>query len=86
MMQNGDMGWWMVWGSVMMVVFWVAVIALVAWVVQSLVRRDHTAHGSGGNVTAPGPRLEPLDVAKERYARGEISRDEFEQIRDALSR
>jgi putative membrane protein len=41
-----------------------------------------------GNVQLPGNmpnRPEPLDVLKQRYARGEISREEYEQIRRDLA-
>ena len=63
-------GWWMVWGMIMMVLFWGGLIALFVWGVQSLVRRED-------------PRS-PLDIAKERLARGEMTAQEFEQIRLAL--
>ena len=63
-------GWWMVWGMIMMVLFWGGLIALLVWGVQALVRRDE-----------PGT---PLDIAKERLARGEITIQEFEQIRQTL--
>ena len=74
------MGWWMLWGGLMMVLFWGAIIALVVWAVQSLGRRDDAR-------TQPGttsPARAPLDIAKERYARGEIGRDEFEQMKRDL--
>ena len=64
------MGWWMVWGMVMMVLFWGGIIALVVWGVQSLVKRDDARN--------------PLDIAKARLASGEISHEEFEKIRSAL--
>jgi putative membrane protein len=75
----GDgMGWWMLWGGLMMLLFWGAIIALVVWAVQSLGHREE----------APGqpsaPRRTPLDIARERYARGDISREEFEQIKRDL--
>lgn len=63
-------GWWMVWGMIMMVLFWGGLITLVVWGIQSLVRRDE-------------PRT-PLDIARERLAKGEITVGEFEQIRQAL--
>ena len=41
MWHTGDgMGWWMVWGGLMMVLFWGGIIALIAWTVQSLTRRE----------------------------------------------
>jgi len=73
------MGWWMLWGGLMMVVFWGVVIGLIVWGVQSVTGRrvDQPAgEGSAGR--------SPLGIAKERYARGEIGRDEFEQIRQDL--
>lgn len=68
------MGWWMLWGSVMMVLFWGGLVALVVWGVQSLGRRDGT-HGQT-----------PLEIAKERLAKGEITSQEFDQIRQALEK
>ena len=72
------MGWWMLWGGLMMVLFWGAIIALAVWAVQSL------SGGSGRRTEGPS-RMSPLDIAKERYARGEISREEFEQVRKDLT-
>ena len=81
MWHTGDgMGWWMLWGGLMMVLFWGAIIALVVWSVQSLGRRDDGQARSG----APPPARTPLDIAKERYARGEIGRDEFEEMKRDL--
>jgi len=65
------MGWWMLFGSIWFVVFW----GLVLWVVLSLVGR-----GSGG---ARGDDS-PIEIARRRYARGDITREEFEQIRRDL--
>ncbi|HET9476284.1 MAG TPA: SHOCT domain-containing protein [Dehalococcoidia bacterium] len=66
------MGWWMVWGSVMMILFWGGLVALIVWGVQSLGRRDDSRGQSA------------LDIAKERLARGEITVQEFEQINETL--
>jgi putative membrane protein len=75
------MGWWMLWGGLMMVLFWGAIIALVVWAVQSLSRRHEDRTQSG--VETPQVRT-PLEIAKERYARGEIGRDEFKQLKGDL--
>jgi len=75
MWQIGDgMGWWMLFGGVWMVVFWGAVIGLIAWVITRITR-----HGE------PGKKDESGKIARERYARGEISHEEYEQIRKDLS-
>lgn len=75
------MGWWMLWGGLMMVLFWGAIIALVVWAIQSVTRRGADQAQPPQSGTAP-PRA--LDIAKERYARGDITREEFEQIKRDL--
>ena len=71
-MHNG-MGWWMIWGGMMMVLFWGAVIGLIVW---------GAARFTGQR---PGVADSALGVARGRYASGEISRDEFEEIRQGLA-
>ena len=78
MWHHDGMGWWMVVGSVWMVVFWAVIIALVVWGARKLTQRE----GSGSGTM---DRRAPLDIAKERYARGDISKEEFEQIKKDLS-
>lgn len=74
-------GWgWMFFGGLLMIAFWVAVIALAVWVVQRLFRTGPSAGGGGGDTG-----LTPLEIAKRRYARGEITRDQFEQLKKDLS-
>ena len=68
------MGWWMVFGGVWTLVFWGGIIALIAWGIAKL-------SGHGGSA----PKRNPLDVVKERYAKGEISQVEFEQMKKDLS-
>lgn len=78
----GDgMGWWMLWGGLMMVLFWGGIIALIVWAIQTVTRREFSQTQSPD--TSP-PARTPVDIAKERYARGEISREEFEQIKRDL--
>lgn len=70
------MGWWMVFGGILWVMFWVGVIALVVWAIRSLV-----GHGSKSS----SQRRDALDIARERYARGEITKEQFDQIKKDLS-
>jgi putative membrane protein len=71
-------GWWAAGGAIFMVLFWGSIIALLAWGIRNIAgRRDS---GSG---TTEGPN--PLKIAQERYARGEISKTDFDQISNDLS-
>lgn len=69
----GDYGWgWgMGFGMISVVLFWILVILgiviLVKWI-------SGASSGPG-----PTPARTALDILKERYARGEIGREEFEQ-------
>ncbi len=57
-----------------MLVFWVLIIGGVAWLAQS------PAHGtSSGSISPQGES--PIDILKKRYARGEITWQQFEGMR-----
>lgn len=55
---------------------WLIVIVVIAVVVYLVYNRNIGAGGSLG-----GLRESPLDILKKRYAKGEISREEFEQLK-----
>ncbi len=65
-------GWWLI-GMGVMVLFWVAIILLVIWVVRSLFPRQ----------VRPG-RAQALETLQQRYAEGEINAAEYEQARARL--
>jgi len=67
-------GWWLGFGGIIMILFWVGLVALIVWVVMKL--------GKGGETSS---KKDALDIAKERYAKGEIPKEEFEQIKKDLS-
>lgn len=74
---HDGMGLWMVFGGIFMLLFWGAVVALVVWGMNQL-------RGNRSSNTDVSLRHTPLDIAKERYAKGEISQEEFEQIKKNL--
>jgi putative membrane protein len=73
-----DHGWGgMGFGGSLMLLFWILLIVGVVLLVRWL--------ATGDAARRPGPpRNAALDLLKERYARGEIERDEFEQKRRDL--
>lgn len=77
------MGWFGPWGGFLMVFFWIVVILLFAGVVRWLFG------GAQGLGRVNHPKAESsrraLEILEERYARGEIERDEFMQRRDDLA-
>ncbi|MPZ50573.1 MAG: SHOCT domain-containing protein [Dehalococcoidia bacterium] len=70
---HDGMGWWMLLGSVWFIFFW----GLIIWASVTAFSRSQRSSAPGGGET-------PLDIAKRRYAQGEISREQYEQIRHDL--
>ncbi|OFZ96506.1 MAG: electron transporter RnfE [Betaproteobacteria bacterium RIFCSPLOWO2_02_67_12] len=78
--EMGSMGWgwgWGMLGAVHMVLWWVLIVLGIAVLVKWLVGSPRGGDRSGGRGA--------LDILKERYARGEINKDEFEQKRRDLA-
>lgn len=73
--------WWGFWGHLIPFLFFVALIALVVWAVLRLSARTYVpAVAAAGVAPAPAPRRDPaLEEVRLRYARGEMSREEFVQ-------
>jgi putative membrane protein len=73
----GGWGWGPGFGWIFMILFWaliiLGIVALAKWLFSV-----GGLSGSGGSGKAP------LDIAKERYARGEINREQYEQMRRDL--
>lgn len=78
MMWDGG-GWFMLFGPLMMLLFLAGFAALVVLGVRWL---QSSGQAPGGPPTAPGRA--PLDILKERLARGEIEVTEYEERRRAL--
>ncbi len=70
-MDWGQPGVWFMFS--MMAIFWVSVVVLAWWAIASYNRRHESS------------RETALDVAKHRYARSEITAEEFERLKRDLS-
>lgn len=65
-------------GGVAMMILWVVVLGAIVWGVVYFVQKA----GQAGQPVAYGET--PLDALKRRYAAGEISREQFEEMRHTL--
>ncbi len=70
------MGPWMFEGW--MIILWVVIVGLIVWGIVALARRGSTSSNNTESLTS-------LDIAKQRYARGEITKEEFERLKKDLS-
>jgi putative membrane protein len=66
-------GWWM---TLWMLLFWAGLILLVVWGLRAF-----SPKGYGGDRT---DQSRALQILEERFARGEIDRDEFAERRSIL--
>lgn len=60
-------------GGFMMIFFWIIVIALIVLAVRA------ARHGSFSS-------KQPLDILKDRYAKGEITAEQFEKMKNDLQK
>jgi putative membrane protein len=68
----------MFFGSLMMFLFWGGIILLVVLAVRWF------GSGSSRGAAPPGTRNKGLEILQERFARGEIDKDEFEERKRLL--
>ena len=77
-MWGGGYSWFF--GPIMMIVFIAVTVVVIVLIVRWL---GGTGHVPSHQAYGP-PGKTPLDILKERYARGEIDKDEFEERRKVL--
>ncbi len=76
-MMGGFSGWMMM---LFMVLFWVVIVGLAVWLLSALFPRP-PAHDDGHHAHRSDSVSE---ILKQRYARGELTREEYEQMRQDL--
>ncbi len=78
MMWDGHWFGWVI-GPLMMILILVAIVTAVVLLVR-------WRGGPGHATTAGPPAMTPLDILKDRFARGEIDKQEFEERRQVLEK
>ncbi len=91
---------WNIGGAILMVLFWVLVAIVFVAILRHFMHSDHHGehqaaiaeahhchcHDDQCSCETDTPqRLSPLDIVRERYARGEIDKAEFDQMKRDLT-
>lgn len=73
----GDYGYGMMGygGTFFMLLFWILIVVVAYLLIKKLLEQNKTSGGENKSA---------LDIAKERYAKGEITEEEFEEIKRRL--
>ncbi|MGE5140075.1 MAG: SHOCT domain-containing protein [Rudaea sp.] len=71
-------------GMILMLLFWVLVIGGAVWLIVTLVRGSQAQSATRSLLSTAPPAQTPLDILKVRYARGEITKDQFDAMRRDL--
>ena len=75
MMGGWGMGWF---GGIFMILFWIFILVGLVFVIKWLIQSTSKDRGSGQH----GSRA--IDILKERYARGELDKVQFEDMKRDL--
>lgn len=73
-MHWGDYGWGMGFGWIFMIIFWILVILGVVYLIKLI----------AGGARREEKKDTALDILKQRYAKGEITKEEFEEKKKDL--
>ncbi len=91
--EGAGVGWWVIFPIIFMVFMMIMMFRMMGrGGPMGMMGGMGGGHGHGGDDEDRGPSIDggerggtPLEVAQRRYANGEISRDEFQRIREDLS-
>lgn len=75
---GSGMGWWMLFGGVM----WLVVVGLIVYVAARLC----SAPMPHANARPESAENNAMEIARRRYANGELTRDEFVRLYDDLTK
>ena len=66
-------------GAIWMILFWIVILGGGIWLLATIFPRTHSASNSNAQTND-----DPLVILKQRDARGELTKEEFETIRHDL--
>lgn len=69
-------------GGIGMLLFWLLIIVGVVWLISTLA--SHNATPMVTNAPAAPMVESPLDILKRRYAKGEINKEQYEEMKSTL--
>jgi len=64
-------------GGIVMILFWIGLIALAVWLAQALFNGARHASATGGELSAQ-------EILDRRFARGEITREQYDLMKQDL--
>lgn len=74
------------WGWIMPVLFWVVIIAIFVSIMRGgRYRRWHHYYNGGGSGHGE-PGRNPLDILKERYAKGDINDEQYAKMKKEIEK
>ncbi len=78
-MMGGFGGGGMLFGGLIMLAFWVLIIGGAVWLVWALARGGQFSLGAGVS------QQKPLEILQARYAKGEITKEQYEAMKRDLA-
>ncbi len=72
-------------GMVLMVLFWVAIIGGAIWLVATLARGNQRTMATANKNSSVSGQERPIDIIQARYARGEITQEQYEELKRDLA-
>ena len=60
-----------------MLLFWIAIVWLIVWIIKRLTKESEKSDGNKGKENA-------LEILRKRYAKGEINRKEYSRMKKEL--
>jgi putative membrane protein len=71
-------------GALVMFVFWALIIAGAVWLVVTIVRGGQGRSLTSAWTGTPGREQTPLEILQTRYAKGDISKQQFDEMKRNL--